>query len=427
MKPLSHHLQWRGIRYDQALNILTILVAASLPWSTSLVGVFVVVWLLAFLPTIDPRGFSRIFTRSACILPAALFLLAAAGTAWSSAPPQTKLHALGSTTKLFILPLLIYHFERSGGGRRVILAFLISCTALLAMSWLVIALPQLTIKPVIEYGVPVKNYIDQSQEFALCAIGLLWPLAILLREKRYLAATGIAALALTFLINLTYVISSRTALVSLPFMLMAFAITQLRRRELIAAAILASSLATTAWLTSPNLRQRLTNLSLEYHLYETKNESTSVGLRLEFWRKSISFVSSSPIWGHGTGSIPGLFDAAAVGQQGASAEVISNPHNQVLNVAIQWGALGVLMLFAMWMAHLLMFRGDGLANCIGMLVVVQNIASSLFNSHLFDFHEGWMYVVGVGAAGGMLLANSVSRPARLSIRNRNDAEAAGRA
>jgi O-antigen ligase len=25
------------------------------------------------------------------------------------------------------------------------------------------------------------------------------------------------------------------------------------------------------------------------------------------------------------------------------------------------------------------------------------------NSHLFDFHEGWMYVLGVGVAGGMAL------------------------
>jgi len=34
---------------------------------------------------------------------------------------------------------------------------------------------------------------------------------------------------------------------------------------------------------------------------------------------------------------------------------------------------------------------------------VQNIFTSLFNSHLFDFHEGWMYVLGVGVAGGMTL------------------------
>jgi O-antigen ligase len=37
------------------------------------------------------------------------------------------------------------------------------------------------------------------------------------------------------------------------------------------------------------------------------------------------------------------------------------------------------------------------------MVVLQNFFSSLFNSHLFDFHEGWMYVLGVGVAGGMAM------------------------
>ena len=57
----------------------------------------------------------------------------------------------------------------------------------------------------------------------------------------------------------------------------------------------------------------------------------------------------------------------------------------------------------MWAWHLLMFRGEGLVAWIGLLVVVQNIFTSLFNSHIFDFHEGWMYVLGVGVAGGMVL------------------------
>lgn len=29
-------------------------------------------------------------------------------------------------------------------------------------------------------------------------------------------------------------------------------------------------------------------------------------------------------------------------------------------------------------------------------------ACSLLNSHLFDFQEGWMYVLGVGLAAGVL-------------------------
>ena len=71
---------------------------------------------------------------------------------------------------------------------------------------------------------------------------------------------------------------------------------------------------------------------------------------------------------------------------------------------MQWGVIGIVVLYAMWLTHLLLFRGGGLVNWLGLLVVVQNISTSLFNSHLFDFHEGWMYVLGVGVAGGMTLA-----------------------
>jgi len=87
----------------------------------------------------------------------------------------------------------------------------------------------------------------------------------------------------------------------------------------------------------------------------------------------------------------------------AQAQVIGNPHNQTLNVAVQWGTIGVVILYAMWFSHFTLFRGEGLAAWIGLMVVLQNVFSSLFNSHLFDFHEGWMYVLGVGIAGGMVL------------------------
>jgi hypothetical protein len=58
----------------------------------------------------------------------------------------------------------------------------------------------------------------------------------------------------------------------------------------------------------------------------------------------------------------------------------------------------------MWLAHLMLFcRGNGFAAWAGLVIVVQNIVSSLFNSHLFDFTQGWGYVLGVGVAAGLLL------------------------
>jgi hypothetical protein len=88
-----------------------------------------------------------------------------------------------------------------------------------------------------------------------------------------------------------------------------------------------------------------------------------------------------------------------------------NPHNQTFAVAIQLGLLGAVALWAMWLAHLMLLcRPSGLAAWVGLVVVGQNVIGSLFNSHLFDFTHGWLYVVGVGIAGGLTLANA-SRPA----------------
>ena len=172
------------------------------------------------------------------------------------------------------------------------------------------------------------------------------------------------------------------------------------------------ALAALAWAASPQLRRTTETFSRDYELYKAQNLPTSAGLRLEYWQKSLRFFAEAPLFGHGTGSTRMLFERAAVGQAGAAADIVGNPHNQTLNVAVQWGAIGIVVLYAMWLVHLLLFRGEGLAAWIGLLVVVQNIFTSLFNSHIFDFHEGWMYVLGVGVAGGMMMKMN-AREARL--------------
>jgi O-antigen ligase len=108
------------------------------------------------------------------------------------------------------------------------------------------------------------------------------------------------------------------------------------------------------------LRWKAETVLRDYQLYQERNAPASVGLRLEFWQKSLRFFAEAPILGHGTGSTRGLFEQAAVGQVGATAEIVGNPHNQTLNVAVQWGVVGIVVPYAMWLIHLLLFRGDGL-------------------------------------------------------------------
>jgi len=397
---------WRDpAAWAKTADILAILIALSLPWSTSLVGIFGVALLVVMVPFLDVRIFLPSLKRPICALPIALFALAVFGTLWSDAPWGARLYAIGPTTKLLLLPLLFYHFERSAHGVQVFIAFLVSCTLLMVMSWIVAFDPGLSLKPKVEIsrGIFVKNYIDQSQEFGLCAVALAYPIITFLRTKRILLAAVLTAIAMSFVVNMAFVVVSRTALVTIPIMLAVFALLHLNWRSIVIILCVTTMFGGVAWQMSPQLRSTVATFSRDYQLYSEQNTPTSIGQRLEFWKKSLRFFAEAPILGHGTGSTRGLFEQAAVGQVGAAAEIIGNPHNQTLNVAVQWGVIGIVVLYAMWLLHLLLFRGDGLVAWIGLMVVAQNIFSSLFSSHVFDFHEGWMYVLGVGVAGGMTL------------------------
>jgi O-antigen ligase len=392
------------------VDLVTVLIAILLPWSTTGVVIAAALWVVALVPTLEVGAFLRSLKRPICVLPVAMFALALVGTLWSDAPWGERLYAVGPTVKLLMLPLLLYHCERSPRGIWVFVAFLASCMLLMAASWVADLNPDLSLKLYLSRGpylpvngVFVKNYIDQSQEFALCAVALAYPIVTFLRANKIWLAALLAAIALSLLVNMMFVVISRTALVTMPIMLAVFALLHLRLRTAIVALCAAALLAAAIWNVSPQLRGRVSKFFTDYQYTMIENNESGMGSRLLYWQRSLQFFAGAPVIGHGTGSTRGLFERAVVGEVGARALVVSNPHNQTLNVAVQWGVIGVVVLYAMWLAHLLLFRGDGLANWIGLLVVVQNVFTSLFNSHLFDFHEGWMYVLGVGVAGGMTL------------------------
>jgi len=392
------------------IDLVTVLIAILLPWSTTGVVIAAVLWVVALVPTLEVGAFLRALKRPICLLPIAMFALALAGTLWSEAPWGERLYAVGPTVKLLMLPLLLYHCERSPRGVWVFVAFLASCILLMAASWVADFNPDLSLKAYLSRGpylpvngIFVKNYIDQSQEFTLCAVALAYPILALLRASRIWLAALLAAVALSLLVNMMFVVISRTALVTMPIMLLVFALLHLRWRTAVVALCAAALLAVAVWYASPQLRVRVSKFFTDYQYTMVENNESGMGSRLLYWQRSLQFFAKAPVIGHGTGSTRGLFEQAVVGEAGARALVVSNPHNQTLNMAVQWGVIGVILLYAMWLAHLLLFRGGGLAPWVGLLVVVQNIFTSLFNSHLFDFHEGWMYVLGVGVAGGMTL------------------------
>jgi len=399
------------IRLERLADAMAVAVAVSLPWSTSATGILLVLWLLAVIPTLSWSELRREITTPAGGLPVLLVLLGIVGMLWADVTWIERWKGVESFFKLLLLPLLFVQFRRSERADWVFGGYALSCVALLVVSFVLALWPHEVFLFSRDYGVPVKNAASQSGEFVTCIFGFLFLACEAAVRRQWPWLLGLAAVMLAMLANIFFVATGRTALVLILVLLALFAVKKLTPRGILILCVGAFAVGAAAWASSPYLRTRVETIWTDFQKYEATDQSNSSGERVEFAKKSIEFIREAPLIGHGTGTIQALFARSAVGQSGPAGVAAANPHNQTFAVAIQLGLVGALVLWAMWIAHLTLFRGGGLAEWIGFVVVVQNIVGSLFNSHLFDFLQGWVYVVGVGVAGGVALKNRAAKRA----------------
>src|SRR5262249_43169865 len=105
-------------RHDPAarihnVDLLAVLIAVLLPWTTTAVSLLAVLWAIAFAFTVERREFLASLMQPASALPIALVALVLLGLLWSDAPSHERMHQLSQVGKLLVLPLLIHHFARS--------------------------------------------------------------------------------------------------------------------------------------------------------------------------------------------------------------------------------------------------------------------------------------------------------------------------
>ena len=395
----------------KAADGLAVLLAVSLPWSTTATGIFAALYLIAVVPTLDAERLAAVKASPAAWLPFALAVFGLVGVLWADVPLAERMDGLKSFAKLAFIPLLFMHFSTARRPHWVLTGFFVSCTVLLAASLLPTVVPWLRWMWPTYYGIPVKNHISQGIAFLVCLFVALHLGLLAARAGEWLKACALAALAALFAIDIVYVIVSRTAIAVMPVMVIAFALFHFRWKGIVAVALLGVVAGAAVWTSSPLLRARVGAVVTNAQQYQPSADSTSAGERLEFWRKSLTMIADAPLLGHGTGSIKGQFRVAA-GPSGLSSLVAANPHNQTLAVGIQLGLVGIAVLWAMWIAHLPLFWTNGTIAWFGLVVVVETIVGSLFNSMLFDFTEGWIYVVLVGVAAGAVARDAQAEPAR---------------
>ena len=115
-------------------------VALALPWSTSAVGIAIVVWLVVLLPTLSAASVKRELATAAGGLPVVLWCLGVIGMLWADVSWHDRFAGLDSFHRLLAIPLLLAQFRNSENGIWVILGFFISAITVLLASYMLAVL-----------------------------------------------------------------------------------------------------------------------------------------------------------------------------------------------------------------------------------------------------------------------------------------------
>ncbi len=126
-------------------------------------------------------------------------------------------------------------------------------------------------------GVIVKNYIVQSAEFTICAFSLLYFSYDALKSRGTLRALATFALAVLFLADIFSLRTSRTSLIVIPVLVLAFGWRLFGWKGFAGAVALGLLLVAVLWMSSGFLRVRVNEVLREINVYETSNARTSSG------------------------------------------------------------------------------------------------------------------------------------------------------
>src|ERR1700709_1468601 len=119
-------------RYARFIDAIVVVLAVSLPWSTSATGILVRLWLIVMIPMLDVAALRRTLATSAGGIPVLLWVLALIGMLWAFAVSWAERWAgLKGFHKFLLIPLLIVQFQRPERAAWVLNGFLLSCGVLL--------------------------------------------------------------------------------------------------------------------------------------------------------------------------------------------------------------------------------------------------------------------------------------------------------
>ncbi len=374
----------------------------SLPISTSVDGILLVVTVVAW--TISERftELPRIVrqNRLVLLLPG-FFFLVALGMAHGLAPFSERATRLWKYDDLLLplvfIPLFVDPDVRErclwGFGSSMILTLIVSL--LLAAGWT----PSVSwFRGNLENATVFKHGITHSVFMAFAAL-LFAALAV--RQQVSWRRYGLGLLALCAVVDVFMFVEGRTGQVVLSALILLWCERRFGVRGLFVGVVAVVILVAISYAVSPVFHGRVekTLTEMERAKVETVVPVTSsVGMRVEWYKNTLNLIAAHPMVGVGTGSFARAYVELVT--ESAATKPPHHPHNQYLLTASELGVAGVgllLTLFGMlWWK--LRRAGGNLYGELGQGVVIVMAIGCAFNSWLVDHAEGLFFAWMISAA-----------------------------
>lgn len=386
----------------------TVATAAALPFSTAVTSACMLLALLAWLLAGAWRATLRaIAAQPAAWLGCALCAALLAGVLWSLAPPAAALAALSKYRELFLFGIVMFLCRDARWRWRVLWGFFGSCLALLAVSYLIslgLISPRGNPAMARDDAIFLKSHITHGFIMSLLAYAAcLW--ALRTQGWRRMLGGSIALLAAA---NVWLAVQGRTGYVVLAVLLLWLAASRWSMRGLATGVLGLAALFAATYQWAPSFQQRTAKAYAEAADYlrapPSRHEvsETPTGLRLHFWRRSLDVLAQRPLLGAGTGGWSEAFYQATAGDSPAlHNRGHTHPHNEYLNLAVQLGPAGLVLVLALFIAA---FRAAGRLPAheaqLARGIVLAFAVGCLFNDLLWDTTEGHIWAVVGGALFG---------------------------
>jgi O-antigen ligase len=302
------------------------------------------------------------------------------GLGYGDAPSEDAYSMLRKYRELLFIPLLSCFFTDERYRIWAWKAFFIASVLTLLTSYLM------------DFGIMEmfrhKTYTLKSRitHSVLIAFFIFFCAHKIADSRQYL---GWHTLLLVFgVLNLFFIVQGRTGQMAFMALVLLFAVQRLSKKGLLLSMVMLVTLLA-LYINFSDKSARIyggLTQTLAYLQHVPEKKPTDVVVRYTFWENSLKLVSEKPWLGHGTGSFAKEYRRVSGGKLDVKT---SNPHNEFLLIAVQFGIFGFVIYFGFLFSQYYCSRKlpdeeKWLAQ--GLLLTL--IITSLFNSPLLDHAEG---------------------------------------